>query len=176
MITAAQLVPLRSVIDDDQETEQLKASLARFRRGESPRCLTATEFEDILRWKLRSQIGRQRQIRAANTNETIGAVTGLALTINHPDKDYELELRIGILCVLRGVSVPVASAVLALTFPEEYAVIDFRVWRQVFGKERTTFSVGDYKRYMSALRPLAAELGWSVQAVDLAIWEFDRKQ
>jgi len=104
----------------------------------------------------------------------IRTITSVALTISHPDEEYELELRLGILCTLRGVGVPVASAVLALVFPEKYAVIDFRGWRQVFGKEKATFSIPDYKQYLREIQRLADELGWSVQEVDLAIWEYDR--
>jgi len=104
----------------------------------------------------------------------IRVVTGAALSIEHPDEDYEIELRLGILCTLRGVGVPVASAILALVFPERYAVIDFRGWRHVFGEERTTFSVSDYKRYLREIQRLSLELGWPVQEVDLAIWEYDR--
>jgi thermostable 8-oxoguanine DNA glycosylase len=103
-------------------------------------------------------------------------VTAAAFRIDIPDFDYELELQIGILTCLRGVGVPVATAILALVFPEKYAVIDFRGWRQVFGENKTTFSIGDYKRYLAKLRPLAAELDWSVQEVDLAIWELDLKK
>jgi len=114
-------------------------------------------------------------LRIANTEEIIRAVTGLALTITHSDKEYQLELQIDILCAVRGVGVPVASAVLALTFPQEYAVIDFRGWRQVFGNDRTVFFTPDYKRYMQKIRPLAKELGWCVQEVDYAIWEYDRR-
>jgi len=75
---------------------------------------------------------------------------------------------------LNGVSIPVASAVLAIVFPEKYAVIDFRGWRQVFGEEKRTFSIRDYKKYLCAIHRLANELGWKVQEVDLAIWEYDR--
>lgn len=67
------------------------------------------------------------------------------------------------------------SAILALLFPKEYAVIDFRVWRQLFGKYQTTFSVADYKKYMREIRRLANELNWPVQEVDHAIWEYDRR-
>jgi len=137
--------------------------------------LTAAEFDEILKWKLRRQYGRQCSLRAANTDEVIRVVTGLALTIAHNDKDYELELRVGILCALRGVGVPVASAVLALVYPDEYAVIDFRGWRQVFDEEPTGFSISGYKRYMQEVRRLSQELGWPAQEVDLAIWEYDRR-
>ena len=175
MITAAQIAPLRKQQIDYSETEQLKAKLAQLRIERQPLYLTATEFEEILQWKLGQQIGRQRDKRAANTDEIIHAVTGLALTITHPDKEYELELRVGILCSLRGVGVPVASAVLALVFPEEYAVIDFRAWRQIFGEEQPTLFIPEYKKYMREIRRLADELGWPMQEVDHAIWEYDRR-
>jgi len=175
VITAKQIAPLYKQAADYEETERLKAKLAQLRRERQPLYLTATELEEILQWKLGQQIGRRRRIRAANTDEVIRAVTGLALTIQHPDKEYELELRTNILCTLRGISVPVASAILALVFPEEYAVIDFRVWRQLFGKQRTVFSIAAYKQYNRRIRSLAKELGWSMQEVDHAIWEYDRR-
>jgi len=174
MITSIQLVAYQTSSDDYELTERLKARFAQLRQERKPLFLTSEEFEEILRWKLRGQYGRQRERREANTEEVIRVVTGAALTATHPDEEYETELRVGILCALRGVGVPVASAVLALVFPEKYAVIDFRGWRQVFGEEKTTFSIADYKRYLREIRRLADELGWPVQEVDLAIWEYDR--
>ena len=175
MITVKQIAPLYKQGIDYEWTERLKAKLAQLRRERQPFYLTASEFDEILRWKLGQQYGRQRQLRTANTEEIIRAVTGLALTIGHDDKEYELELRMDILCALRGVSAPVASAILALTFPDEYAVIDFRVWRQLFDEDKREFFTSDYKKYMQKLRPLAKQLGWRVQEVDYAIWEYDRR-
>lgn len=174
MIKASQIADLRYASDDFGYTAQLKAKFKRLREERRPFFLTMDDFDEILHWKLRQQYGRQRHLRQHNTDEVVRTVTEAALTITHRDKDYELELRVGILCALRGVGVPVASAILALVYPEEYAVIDYRAWRQVFSEKRTTFSIGDYKRYMKAIRPLARELGWPVQEVDLAIWEYDR--
>ncbi len=175
MITASQIKNLKTASIDFNETEQLKLKLARLQKERQKFFLTGSEFDDILRWKLRGQYGRQRTRRASNTEELIRTITGVALTITHPDKDYELELRVHLLCSLRGVGVPVASAILALVYPQEYAVIDFRGWRQIFGEDRSTFSVANYKRYMKEIRKLARELGWLVQEVDLAIWEYDRR-
>ncbi len=174
MITAAQLVPYRTSSDDYALTEHLKARFAQLRRERRSLYLTSEEFDEILSWKLRGQYGRQQQRRKANMEDVIRTVTGAALTVTHSDEEYEIELRVGILCALRGVGVPVASAVLALVFPQKYAVIDFRGWRQVFGEERTTFSIPDYKKYLREVRRLADELNWPVQEVDLAIWEYDR--
>jgi len=175
MITASQIAPLRGQASDAAKTDQLKADLARLRSERDPLYLTVDEFDRILRWKLRQQIGRQRIRRSVNTDVVIRSVTGLALTITHDDPDYQTELRIGVLRSLRGVDVAVASAFLALSFPEDYAVVDFRGWRQVFDEDRRTFSISDYKRYLWEIRRLARELGWPAQEVDLAIWEYDRR-
>jgi thermostable 8-oxoguanine DNA glycosylase len=174
MIKPEQIAPFRKSSDDYDLTEHLKARFAHMRQERQPFYLTGAELDEILKWKLRGQYGRQQRRRAINTEELIKAITSIALTITHPDRDYELELRVNLLCALRGVGVPVASAVLALVYPEQYAVIDFRGWRQVFGEEKITFSIADYKRYLKRIRDLADTLGWPPQEVDLAIWEYDR--
>lgn len=174
VLSSAQLVPYRTAGDDYAQTERLKAKFARRRRERRPLYLTCEEFDEILRWKLRDQYDRGKARWITNTEAVVRTVTGAAFSITLPDEDYEIELRLGLLCCMRGVGVPVASAVLALVFPEKYAVIDFRGWRQVFNEERRAFSIADYKRYLRAVSRLAEELGWPVQEVDLAIWEYDR--
>lgn len=174
MLPSTQLVPYRTSSDDYTQTERLKTKFVRLRRERQSLYLTPEEFDAILHWKLRSQYGRGKARRIANTEAVVRTVTGAAFSITLPDEDYEIELRLGLLCCMRGVGVPVASAVLALVFPEKYAVIDFRGWRQVFNEERRAFSIADYKRYLRAVSRLAEELGWPVQEVDLAIWEYDR--
>ena len=175
MITADQIRDLRTKSDDYDETQRLKEKLARLREERAPFYLTLEDFNEILKWKLRGQFGRQRELREANTDDLVRCITTCALGLSHEDEEYETTLRLRILCALRGVDVPVASAVLALTLPENHAVIDFRGWRQVFGEDRRAFSVSDYWRYLKKICPLAAELKWPVQETDLAIWEHDRR-
>ncbi len=175
MITVDQIKDLREAASGFEKTKLLKIKLAGLRQERQPLFLTAEEFDEILQWKLDTQYGRRKAHRIKNTDEIIRAVTGLALNITHEDEDYELELRIDILSSLRGVATPVASAVLTIVYPEKYAVIDFRNWRQIFGVRKNSFSVGDYKRYMKEMRRLAKELDWSIQEVDQAIWEYDRR-
>jgi hypothetical protein len=175
MITSTQIKDLRFISDDYELTEKIKKILAELRLVRDPFFLTLSEFDMILRWKLRQQYGRQQSIRSFNTDEIIRQVTGLALSILHTDNEYELELRIKILCSLRGVEIPIASAVLALTFPNQFAVIDYRGWRQIFGNKPYSCTINNYKTYMREIRRLSEELGWPVQEVDLAIWEYDRR-
>ena len=175
MIEPNVIRPYRNAVDFD-ETEQLKQHLHSLKQIRKPFYLDLNDFDRILRWKLRGQYGRQRSLRSKNTEEIIQKITSLALNISHENKDYELELRFKLLTVLRGVGIPVASAILALCFPEQYAVIDFRGWRQVFGMEKSYFTLNDYKRYLKEVKMLATELGWLPQEVDSAIWEYDRQK
>jgi hypothetical protein len=89
--------------------------------------------------------------------------------------------RMEILTGLRGVSVPVASAILTLIDPSRYGVLDIRVWQLLFtlaAVERNPsgrgFSVGDWLDYLAALRPHARRLGVSARAVELTLFEYHR--
>ena len=175
MINADVIRAYRRTAADFDETEHLKEHLHLLKQVRSPFYLDLDDFDRILRWKLRQQYARQKSLRSKNTEDIIRDITCLAFNISHEDEDYELELRLRLLTALRGVEIPVASAVLALCYPEQYAVIDFRVWRQMFGVEKRNFSINDYKRYLKEIKRLAAELGWLPQEVDLAIWEYDRQ-
>jgi thermostable 8-oxoguanine DNA glycosylase len=133
------------------------------------------DLERILQWKLRSQYGRTARYRTLLTDSIVRQVTAVAFAVQHPDEEFETQLKVRLLCTLPGVGIGVASAILALTHPERYAVIDYRNWRKVFDEERTTFSLSQYNQYLSRIRDLAAQLGWRPQEVDLAIWEHDRR-
>jgi len=163
----------RGQANDDAETQDLKERIRKAMERRDPAYLNYDEFDQILEWKLKGQRGRTERLRQGNTEDIIQVVTSVALNIEHDDNDYELELRVNLLRSLRGVEVPVASAVLALVYPNMYAVIDFRVWRQLFQEEKRDFNIRDYKRYIQRIRELAEQLRWPCQEVDYAIWTYD---
>lgn len=173
-VKASQLLGIHVSPDERARIEKMKKKLSSIRVQRSPLYLTSNELEEISLWRLRYLHERGRLSWDTNTDEIVRSVTQLAFSITHPDKDYKIELRLGILCSLHGVGVLVASTLLALTFPDEYAMIDARGWRQVFGKSKHTFFIRDYKLYLKAVKSLSLELGWPVLDVDLAIWEYDR--
>jgi hypothetical protein len=175
MITKEKLLAFHDHSDDLDLTNYLLEKFSNLKAERNPFYLTRIDLDEILQWKLRGQYGRSKILRGLNTEEIVRQITELALNINHSDKDYELELRINLLCALRGVGIPVASAILALVYPQDYAVIDFRGWRQIFEDKRSMFSINDYKKYLREVRRLARELNWTTQEVDLVIWEYDRR-
>lgn len=149
--------------------------LRELQRTRRPFFLRAGELEQIVRWKLRGQYGRVRSRSHVPSDRLARVVTMAAFAFKDRDPNLEMRVRVHLLTAIPGVGVPIASAVLALTDPDKYAVIDFRGWRQVFGKEKRAFSVTDYERYLAHVRALADRLGWPAQEVDLAIWEYDRR-
>ena len=66
----------------------------------------------------------------------------------------------------------VATAILALTFPRVHAVVDFRVWKVVFGEDKTTFTANDYITYLKKIRLFAGRCRWSVQKADCMVWSY----
>jgi hypothetical protein len=176
MITAADIRHLRTASEDYPKAEAMKAHFRKQRTVRTPFFLTARELDRIFKWKLRSQYGRQKARRARNSDAAYRAVTEAVFKVVSADWDYECAVRLRLLSALEGVAVPVASAILALTEPELYCVIDFRGWRAVFGRSQTAFTVTDYLRYRREVARLAAQLGWPVQEADAAIWEYDRER
>lgn len=114
-----QLEPLvRDHLSTDEEaktTELIRQLQAARKRG----YLTPVELEAVCYWKSPRAIWLIR----ANPPEKIRAATHTALRTRSERK------RLDALLDLRGVSIPMASALLTLVDPQRYGVIDIRVWQ-----------------------------------------------
>ena len=176
MIKPEELRGLRNASPDYMETEALKAEFRQSRLERTPFFLTGEQLDRVFRWKLRGQYMRQSARRARNSEAAYRTVTEAVFKVVGPEFEYECALRLGLLSALPGLGIPVASAVLALTEPQQYCVVDRLGWRAVFGEKRESFAIADYLRYRAEVSRLAAELGWSVQETDLAIWEYERRR
>ena len=103
-------------IEEDEGTTRLCRELRAARqRGH----LTRSELQAVCRWKSPRAI---RYINA-NTPSQVRVATQAALATRSEHRRLEALTR------LRGVSVPMASAVLMLLNPKRYGVIDIRVWQ-----------------------------------------------
>lgn len=110
------LIRKRLSTEEDEPTVRLIRALRVAReRG----YLTRGELAAVCYWKSPRAI---RYIRA-NSPQRVRAMTRTALASRSE------EGRLDALTCLRGVSVPMASAVLTLLNPRRYGVIDIRVWQ-----------------------------------------------
>ncbi|MCX6132696.1 MAG: hypothetical protein NTU47_02685 [Ignavibacteriales bacterium] len=103
--------------------------------------LTRPELIKVCRWKSARAIRHIRRNRAA----TVRKVTGAAFATRSEQK------KLSLLTSLYGVSIPMASAILTLTYPSRYGVIDIRVWQLLYKMGSVTSNAGgkgfDFKQW-----------------------------
>lgn len=177
MLEPEDLINYRDKAKDYARTQELKKYFKNIREKRDPFYLNLNDLDKIIQWKLLTQYNRQKDKRSLEITEKFTQkFTELAFNISHPDEEYETYLKIKTLMIPRGIGIGIASAILALCFPEKYAVIDFRTWRQVFSEERDAYTINQYLKYLKKIKKIAIDLGWQPQEVDFAIWAYDKEK
>ena len=140
-----------STIEDHLTLELIKRLRQTRRRG----WLTKDELVDICYWKSPRAI---RHIKSNRTG-TIKRLTQIAF------RSRSEQTKIVEFTKLKGVSVPMASAILMLTNPKRYGVIDIRVWEVLhsIGTMQTNsrgvnFNFKEWYRYLIILRHYSDKL------------------
>jgi thermostable 8-oxoguanine DNA glycosylase len=134
-------------------------------------CIKIDTFENILKWKLRKQKGRTEKHRKYNTDDIINILTSSAIRIEHPNSNIMDQIRASVLMSIPGVGIGVASAILALTYPESYGVIDYINWKVLYEENKRSFSMNEYLHYLNDLRKIAKDFNTNVQDVDYLLWK-----
>jgi hypothetical protein len=75
---------------------------------------------------------------------------------------------------LRGVGVPVASAILTTIHPTKYTVIDFRALESL-GVSKWDGSVNYYLNYLRACSALAVKHKVTLRTLDRALWQWSKE-
>jgi hypothetical protein len=95
--------------------------------------------------------------------------------------DYE-KRKLELLDKLKGVSIPTASAILTLTDPRNYGVIDIRVWQILFlyasvkvKPTGTNFSFENWYNYLMKLWYYAKRFNVSARNIELTIFMHHKK-
>jgi len=129
--------------------------------------LTFDEFYKICMWKS----ARQKQNYLKN-KKTIKLVTKKVFSID--DENIKIQK----LCGLKGVGIPTASAILAIVYPDKYAVIDIRCIEmlQHLGYEiKKTITVKNWIKYISIVRTIAVDQKITPREVDKALFAMHRE-
>ena len=126
----------------------------------------------MCRWKS----PRPTRHYARNSAATIRAVSRAVLSSRSERRRLEL------LTELRGVSVPVASAILTLIDPARYGVIDIRVWKLLLGFKAVSgsprgrgFGFRHWDDYLRTLRARAKRLRMPVRTVEYTLFQRHRE-
>ena len=151
--------------DEDAPTASLSRDLQSARaRG----YLTKAELEEVCHWKSPRAI---RYIRA-NTPGEVRAATRAALATRSEAR------RLDALMQLKGVSVPMASALLTLLNPKRYGVIDIRVWQLLHATgtvnknaEGVGFTFKNWHDFLVILRHFSQKFGVGARDIERTLFD-----
>ena len=152
-----------STDEDEATAELIKQLRAAKRRG----WLRRSELEAVCNWKSPRTIHHIR----ANTPARIRSATSATIATRSE------QLRLDKLTQLKGVSVPMASAILMCLDPKRYGVIDVRVW-QVLHKIGTVtknpsgvgFGFNNWYQYLMIIRHLAKRFGARARDIERTLF------
>lgn len=123
-------------------------------------------LDEIVRWKSR----RRAALIAQNSDAEIADALRLALLAKEP------RSALAVLTGLKGVGLPMASAILTALDQETYTVIDLRAL-QALGAPDLDVDINFYVReYLPACKRLAAEAGVGLRTFDRALWAWSKGQ
>ena len=164
-----ELLAQELVGEEHEPTAALMHALRGVRRRGS---FTRAEFRAMCRWKS----PRARRLWEKNSAARVRAVSGAALATRDERTRMELLTR------LRGVGVPMASAILTLIDPRRYGVLDIRAWQLLFAvrsvdvnRRGQGFTIAQWLDFLGALRHHARRLGVSARAVEYTLFHCHRK-
>jgi len=125
--------------------------------------LTFRNFLKIGLWKS----FRQKPNYMKN-KDTVEKITQEAFLENDEAK------KINLLCQLKGVSIPTASAILAVVYPDKYPVIDIRCLETLVENEyeinSTSPTVKTWLYFLEITRGLAKEFNTTPREIDMALF------
>ena len=157
------------VREEDAGTAALVRALAPVRRRGA---FTRAEFRCMCRWKS----PRARLLWEKNSAARVRAVSRAVLATR--DERRRMELLTG----LRGVGVPMGSAILTLIDPKRYGVLDIRAWQLLFAirsveanRRGQGFTIAQWLQFLTALRTHARRLGVSARTVEYTLFQCHRK-
>jgi len=150
--------------DEEGSTTDLIADLHPAReRG----YLRPSELEQVCRWKS----PRALPYIKGNSASLVRSATRRALATKSE------RVRLEALRELRGVSVPMASAILMLLDPKRYGVIDIRVWQLLHAVGTVTkkpkgvgFSFANWYQFLMIIRHFAREFRVKARDVERALF------
>lgn len=133
--------------------------------GDHRKFLTFEEFYSIGVWKS----PRSKKLLEGNTEDAVLETTRLALA---QESD---RLSVHILMALRGVGMPIASAILHWTHRKPFPILDFRAVWSLGIEMPPEYSLAFWDDYVHRSRDLATLWGCSMRELDMALWQYSKE-
>lgn len=166
----SELLEAELSVEEDVDTQAL---IDKLKPVEKRGYLTKEDFLEIGMWKS----ARPKNWYLKNSDKEIHDTTKQVF-----DTQFE-KRRIDLLTGLAGVSIPTASAILTLTNPERYGVIDIRVWEVLYeyrsvtvNPTGTNFSFKNWYNYLAKLRYFAEKYQVKARDIERTLFDYHRRR
>jgi thermostable 8-oxoguanine DNA glycosylase len=129
--------------------------------------MTFDDFYKIAMWKS----ARQKPNYLQNKNN-VESISKDAFLIHGESEKMDM------LCSLKGVGIPTASAILTIVYPENYAVIDVRcieMLQELGYSIKKTITPNNWLKYLDITRRIAKENNITAREVDKALFAMHRE-
>lgn len=137
----------------------------RFKREQT---LNPPDFFAVVVWKSnRAKTKVKRGLGDAGKS-----VSELMMEVSQADSP---EAKVRILLRVWGIGLSIASAILAVCYPEDFTVLDVRAWTSAEKllenlPDRFPVTVGEYMQYCRACQRFAEQTGLSLRDTDRVLW------
>lgn len=157
---------------DTKETVAAKKLINELKQVRKRKYFTKKEFLKICMWK--SPRPKNQYLR--NSEEKIIFISKKVFSTK-----FE-KLRMELLKKLRGVSIPTASAILTLTDPKNYGVLDIRVWQILYlynsvkvKPKGMNFDFNNWYSYLMKLRYYAIKFKVSARCIERTLFFYHKR-
>lgn len=129
-------------------------------------CMQKAAFLAFCRWKSPRLLPRAFENPADRVEE--------ATTLAFATRDEALG--VGILMVLDGVGLPMASVLLHFGHRDPFPILDFRALESLGVKQRSSYTFDFWWQYVHACRNLAAKYKVDMRTLDRALWQYSAEK
>jgi len=129
--------------------------------------LTCEDFIKIGRWK--SKRPNRYYEDAENDDSTVREITRFSFSTRSE------KVQIKSLLILKGVSWPVASAILHFASPDRYPIMDFRVIWSLGWEQPSTYNFNFWREYCEKIRRISARHNLPIRTVEKALWKYSKE-
>jgi hypothetical protein len=157
--------------EDFINLDSLRGEFSHKLNSRKEKFLDSKEFEQILCWKLDTQAHRSKKLRLVNVDGLVIPITKAYFNLKSENFEYETEVKIKLLTSLKGVGTPLASAVMAITEPQKYCIVDSVLWEFIFNEEKSSFTTNDYLKFHKVIIERSEKLDRDVQKTEFTLWK-----
>ncbi|MCK4654183.1 MAG: hypothetical protein KAU01_07035 [Candidatus Cloacimonetes bacterium] len=155
-----------------EEWEDTQELINELKNVRSRSYFTKEEFLKMAMWKS----GRPKRWYLSNSEDEIIKISKKVFSTNYDKRKIELLTR------LEGVQIPTASAILMLTDPQNYGVIDIRVWQvlYLYGSVKVNpkgkhFRFNNWYNYLMKIRYFADKFKVKARDIERTLFSYHFK-